>query len=77
MGTGDPDNWLDPPPDDPEPQQPMRHQRHVDVSKDVWDLLRQQEAATNDGESTFAPNFIPDWVLAADELQKLIDEGQT
>ena len=49
---------------------------HVDVSKDAWDLLRQQEAATNDGECTSAPNFIPDWVLPADELQKLIDEGQ-
>ena len=62
--------------DDPEPQQPRRHPRHVDVSKDVKDLLRQQEAATNDGECTSAPNYIPDWVLPADELQKLIDEGK-
>ena len=74
--TGDPEDWLDPPQDDPEPQQPRRHQRHIDVAKDVWDLLRQQEAATSDGECTSAPNYIPDWVLPADELQKLIDEGK-
>ena len=71
--TGDQEDWLDPP---HEPQQPSRHPRHVDVSKDVKDLLRQQEAATNDGECTSAPNYIPDWVLPADELQKLIDEGK-
>ena len=38
--TGDQEDWLDPPHDDPEPQQPRRHPRHVDVSKDVKDLLR-------------------------------------
>ena len=69
-------DWLDPIDDPAPPQPPRRHPRHIDVSADVWNLLRQEEANARDEECTTAPSYIPEWVLPAAELQALIDAGK-
>ena len=54
---------------------PLTRSRHHDVSRDITDVIRCSQASTSDQECIDAPQYIPSWVLPADELSSLISQG--
>ena len=64
-------NWLDPMPRN----DVTRIRSHTDVSRDPRYTLQGPDAVECNAECTSAPIRIPPWVLPAEEIQALVEEG--